>query len=181
MKPGAVFISIGRGAVVDEAALYEALSSGHLAGAACDVFATEPLPADSPLWTCDNLLLTAHNADYTEDYFELAVRTWRENLQCFLRGDPLATPRSMSRAATETAWVVASARLLIDANARSSGRVFVSLCLNSISKNESKKVWTGQATPVRSQQSPPAATAPARSPAWRLGMAHGTAAGEPAP
>jgi len=67
MKPSCVFISLGRGAAVDEAALFNALTSGQIMAAACDVFATEPLPADSPLWDCENLLLTAHNADLTED------------------------------------------------------------------------------------------------------------------
>lgn len=75
--------SLGRGAVVDEEALYAALQSGQIAGAACDVFATEPLPDDSPLWQCDNLLVTAHNADMTEDYFALAVDTWRKNVRHF--------------------------------------------------------------------------------------------------
>ena len=92
MKPSAVFVSIGRGAAIDEAALYEALSTGKIAGAACDVFATEPLPKESPLWDCDNLLLTAHNADLTADYFGLAIQTWRENLERYRKGEPLATP-----------------------------------------------------------------------------------------
>ena len=60
--------------------------------AACDVFAKEPLPSDSPLWQCDNLLLTAHNADLTADYMQLAFATWRENLERFVSGQPLATP-----------------------------------------------------------------------------------------
>jgi len=91
MKPSCVFISLGRGAAVDEAALFNALTSGQIMAAACDVFATEPLPADSPLWDCENLLLTAHNADLTEDYFSLAVATWRENLDCWTAGLPFAT------------------------------------------------------------------------------------------
>lgn len=92
MKPSAVFISLGRGAVIDEAALYKALSTRQIAGAACDVFAKEPLPDDSPLWTCDNLLLTAHNADFTPDYFDLGHATWHENLKRFLKEEPMATP-----------------------------------------------------------------------------------------
>jgi phosphoglycerate dehydrogenase-like enzyme len=92
MKPSAILISLGRGAVIDEAALYKALSTRQIAGAACDVFAKEPLPDDSPLWSCDNLLLTAHNADFTKDYFDLGVRTWQENLECFLKKEPMATP-----------------------------------------------------------------------------------------
>jgi hypothetical protein len=54
------------------------LQSGAIAGAALDVFQKEPLDPSSPLWDCDNLLVTAHNADYTEDYFDLGacVRAW---------------------------------------------------------------------------------------------------------
>ena len=92
MKASTVFISLGRGAVVDEAALHKALTTGQIAGAACDVFATEPLPESSPLWECDNLLMTAHNADLTEDYFPLAVKPtrWRENLEAFKKGSGAA-------------------------------------------------------------------------------------------
>ena len=92
MKSSTYFVSLGRGAVIDEEALYEALQGGKLAGAACDVFTTEPLPVESPLWTCENLLLTAHNADLTEDYFELAFSKWRQNLDACLEGQPWVTP-----------------------------------------------------------------------------------------
>eukprot|EP00946_MAST-07B_sp_MAST-7B-sp1_P002576 g2576.t1 len=80
MKADATFISIGRGVVVDEDALAASLKAGTLAGAALDVFKTEPLPEASPLWDCgERLLLTAHNADYTEDYFELGWSVWKQN------------------------------------------------------------------------------------------------------
>merc|ERR1712039_460999 len=60
MKPSAVFISIGRGSAVDEEALIEALQENRIAGAALDVYATEPLPKSSVLWSLENVLLTRH-------------------------------------------------------------------------------------------------------------------------
>lgn len=92
MKSSAVLISIGRGATIDEATLETALRDKKIHGAAMDVFATEPLPKESGLWDCENLLLTAHNADYTADYFELGWEVWKENLESFLNGKDLATP-----------------------------------------------------------------------------------------
>ena len=88
MKPGSVFISCGRGLAVDEDALAAALSDGHIF-AAMDVFKTEPLPKTSPLWDVpfDRLLLTAHNADLTSDYFELGWDVWEANLRGGFLGD----------------------------------------------------------------------------------------------
>lgn len=67
---------------------------GHLGGAALDVFEKEPLPPSSPLWDLPDskLLLTAHNADFTKDYFELGWRVWAKNYEAFLRSQPWATP-----------------------------------------------------------------------------------------
>jgi glyoxylate/hydroxypyruvate reductase A len=62
MKPGAVFINVSRGSIVDEPALIEALRSAHIAEATLDVFASEPLSPESPLWAMDNVLVTPHLA-----------------------------------------------------------------------------------------------------------------------
>jgi phosphoglycerate dehydrogenase-like enzyme len=89
MKPGAVFINVGRGATVDEEALVEALQSHHIRGAALDVFDTEPLPPDHPLWQLDNVLLSPHTADHTADAHLRAMSFFLENLRRFRAGDSL--------------------------------------------------------------------------------------------
>jgi phosphoglycerate dehydrogenase-like enzyme len=89
MKPGAVLINIGRGQLVDEPALIEALRSGHLGGAALDVFATEPLPANSPLWDLPNVLVTPHSMSTALDENERLVDLFCENLRRYLAGQPL--------------------------------------------------------------------------------------------
>ena len=65
MKPGAVMINVGRGAVIDEPALIDALRHKRIRGAALDVFAQEPLPEGHPMYGLDNLLLSPHCADHT--------------------------------------------------------------------------------------------------------------------
>ncbi len=89
MKPGAYLINIGRGGTVDEAALIEALQSGRLAGAGLDVVAQEPLPADSPLWDLENVIITAHYAGATPRYDERAMSIFLENLRRYGAGEPL--------------------------------------------------------------------------------------------
>ena len=89
MKPGAVLVNVGRGPVVDEAALARALSEGRIRGAALDVFETEPLPANSPLWGLDNVLVSPHCADNTPGWLEAAMRAFLSNLERFRRGERL--------------------------------------------------------------------------------------------
>jgi phosphoglycerate dehydrogenase-like enzyme len=90
MRPGAVLINLGRGALVDEPAMVEALQAGRLAGAGLDVFAEEPLPADSPLWTLPNVIVTPHVSGLGPRYWERAVDQFATNLRHWLAGEPLA-------------------------------------------------------------------------------------------
>ncbi|MGH2348698.1 MAG: D-2-hydroxyacid dehydrogenase [bacterium] len=89
MKPSAVFINIGRGAIVDEAALLAALRDGRIAGAGLDVFVEEPLPADSPFYAMANVIVTPHVAGSTPQYFDRVTALLSENLRRFLNGEPL--------------------------------------------------------------------------------------------
>lgn len=88
MKPGAVLVNAGRGALVDEAALVEALNSGHLMGAGLDVFETEPLPADAAIAKCEQVVLTPHVADMTPEGLEMLNQGVVENTLAFLDGQP---------------------------------------------------------------------------------------------
>jgi len=89
MKPTSVLINVGRGAVVDEAALIKALEDGKIRGAALDVFAVEPLPAGHPFYRMENVLLSPHTADHVQDFIHLAVEAFLENLKRFQAGQPL--------------------------------------------------------------------------------------------
>lgn len=89
MKPTAVLINVARGAVVDEAALITALSSGKLGGAALDVFKEEPLPSSSPLWNLENVILSPHISGNNARYHEKAAALFAENLQRYLNNQPL--------------------------------------------------------------------------------------------
>jgi D-3-phosphoglycerate dehydrogenase len=67
MKPGAILVNVSRGPVVDDQALIAALAGGRLLGAALDVFAAQPLPADHPYYGFDNVIVTPHMAGITEE------------------------------------------------------------------------------------------------------------------
>ncbi|WP_445492011.1 D-2-hydroxyacid dehydrogenase [Niallia sp. 03133] len=81
MKPESVFISIGRGDVVDEQAVVELIQSKTLRGAAMDVFQQEPLPVDSPLWECENLILTPHMSAKSIYYIDRCVEIFINNVK----------------------------------------------------------------------------------------------------
>ena len=89
MKPEACLINVGRGPQVDAAALVTALSTRRIAGAALDVFESEPLPADSPLWTADNLLITPHTAGLTDKLWHRHYDLFSDNLRRYLARQPL--------------------------------------------------------------------------------------------
>jgi phosphoglycerate dehydrogenase-like enzyme len=88
MKRGSYLVNIARGGLVDEDALARALHSGHLAGAALDVFEAEPLPGDHPLWRAPNLIVTPHVAGYDAGYDERAFVIIEQNMRRFLAGEP---------------------------------------------------------------------------------------------
>ena len=89
MPTDAYLINVGRGPQVDEAALANALRSHCIAGAALDVFEQEPLPAESPLWELENLLITPHTAGLTEKLWERHYALFSENLRRYLNHEPL--------------------------------------------------------------------------------------------
>lgn len=89
MKSGAFLINVGRGKLIDPTALIATLQEGRLGGAGLDVFEEEPLPADSPLWTMPNVVITAHYAGISPDYDRRAAAIFIENLQRYAAGQPL--------------------------------------------------------------------------------------------
>jgi phosphoglycerate dehydrogenase-like enzyme len=88
-KPGALFYNGGRGAVVDEPALVDALQSGHLAGAGLDVFVDEPLPEGSQLWAMENVLITPHIAGTSTAWDSNLTDQIVANLASYRDGKPL--------------------------------------------------------------------------------------------
>lgn len=89
MKPDAFLVNVGRGELVDEPALVDALQSGRLAGAALDVFAREPLPPESPLWDSPGVLVTPHSSGTSPGNAVRAFRIFADNLQRYDCSEPL--------------------------------------------------------------------------------------------
>jgi phosphoglycerate dehydrogenase-like enzyme len=89
MKSGAYLINVARGALIDEAALVEALRRRAIGGAALDVFEQEPLPANSPLWDIENVLITPHQGGLSHQLWERQYKLFSENLRRYLQGVPL--------------------------------------------------------------------------------------------
>jgi phosphoglycerate dehydrogenase-like enzyme len=89
MKPSAILVNISRGPIVDEEALIAALRSGRLAGAGLDVFDREPLPADHPFRSLDNVVVTPHIGYVTEQGFRAAWQRMAEDVRAYLAGAPI--------------------------------------------------------------------------------------------
>ncbi len=89
MRPGALFVNVGRGELVDQPALTAALANGRLGGAGLDVTDPEPLPADDPLWDLANVIITPHNSGSTDGTARRATEAFFENLRRWREGAPL--------------------------------------------------------------------------------------------
>lgn len=89
LKPGGFLVDVSRGGVTDHQALLQALEAGHLGGAALDVFHTEPLPPDDPLWRQPNVIITPHISGNSAHYKSRAMSLFIENLQRYLNNEPL--------------------------------------------------------------------------------------------
>ena len=89
MKPGTVFVNVGRGTVVDEDALLEALDNGQVSYACLDVFAVEPLPQDSPLWNHPKVMVSPHTSALSAAENRLIAERFCSNLRTFLDGGDL--------------------------------------------------------------------------------------------
>jgi phosphoglycerate dehydrogenase-like enzyme len=97
MKPGSFFCNVGRGSLVDEGALIDALGSGHLRAAALDVASVEPLPPDHPLWDVPNLYLSPHAASSPAALFANLHVLFRENLARYVAGEALVNEVDLGR------------------------------------------------------------------------------------
>lgn len=87
MKKGSFIVNLARGGILDETALIAALGTGHIAGAALDVFTTEPLPRDHPFWSMQNVIVTTHLGGFYDEYPDRALPVVVANLRAFLAGD----------------------------------------------------------------------------------------------
>ena len=97
MKPSCFLINLARGGCVDEDALLDALERGAIAGAGIDVFETEPLPPDSPLWQAPNTILTPHVGGYADIYHKQCFPIVRENFRAYAEGGPGALKGAVTR------------------------------------------------------------------------------------
>lgn len=91
MKPSVIVMNVGRGPVIDEAALIEALQTKKIFAAALDVYEVEPLPKESPLWDMENVLISPHCTDRTTDpdWLDLSAQAFVDNFHRFINGEPL--------------------------------------------------------------------------------------------
>ena len=89
MRPGSVLINVGRARIINHAALNDALRSGHLGGASLDVFHREPLPADDPLWSAPNIIITPHTSGFRQGHWDDVIDLFSENLRRYQRGEPV--------------------------------------------------------------------------------------------
>ena len=97
LKRGTTFVNVARGRIVDEEALFEALSDGHLRGAGLDVFWTEPLPEGHPLWALPNVLITPHTSAVTRGFWRRETDLILGNLRRYLDGEPLTNEVDRAR------------------------------------------------------------------------------------
>jgi phosphoglycerate dehydrogenase-like enzyme len=89
MKRGALLINVGRARIIDQAALTDALHAGQLGGASLDVFHQEPLPANDPLWSAPNVILTPHTSGFRAGHWDEVIDLFADNIERFQRGEPL--------------------------------------------------------------------------------------------
>ena len=89
MKRGALLINVGRARIVDHVALTDALHARHLGGASLDVFHQEPLPADDPLWSAPNVILTPHTSGFRQGHWDDVIDLFADNIERFRRGEPV--------------------------------------------------------------------------------------------
>src|SRR5690606_34273774 len=89
LGPDGLFVNVGRGEIVDEPALIDALQAKRIKGAGLDVFTTEPLPADSPLWDLPNVIITPHSSGSTDGTGHRAALQFIDNLRRWTKDEPL--------------------------------------------------------------------------------------------